>query len=98
MPMSLSTFPARKRHMRQRHLAKRAHPWHIAALGVAIWALLIGASGVVAPAQPAPASLREVAAFLGAMPLPEGSSLSRLTQTGSYQKFAKTMQHDWAHF
>jgi hypothetical protein len=84
--------------MRQRHLPKRACLWHILFLWLGIWALLIGASGVVAQAQPAQVSLREVAAFLGAMPLPEGSSLSRLTQTAPYQKFAKTMQHDWAHF
>jgi hypothetical protein len=84
--------------MRQRHLPKRACLWHISSLWVAMSALLIGGFGVVANAQPAPASLQEVAAFLSAMPLPEGSSLSRLTRAASYQKFAKTMQHDWAHF
>jgi hypothetical protein len=98
MPISLSTFPARKPHMRQRHLPKRASLWPIVSLWGAIGVLLIGASGVVAHAQPAPASLWEVAAFLGAMPLPEGSSLSGLTQAAPYQTFAKTMQHDWAHF
>jgi NAD(P)H-dependent FMN reductase len=63
-----------------------------------MWVLLIGVSGIVAHAQPAQASLREVAAFLGAVRLPEGSSLFRLTLAAPYQKFAKTMQHDWAHF
>jgi hypothetical protein len=98
MPISLATFPSRKISMRQRHLSRWGRLLHLSSLWVAIGVLLIGVSGIVAHAQPASASLQEVAAFLGAMPLPEGSSLSRLTQTGSYQKFAKTMQHDWAHF
>src|SRR5215211_4829085 len=98
MPISLAAFPGRKTSMRRRYLSRWGCLLHISSLWVAIGVLLIGASGVVVHAQPAQASLREVAAFLGAVPLPEGSSLSRLTQAAPYQKFAKTIQHDWAHF
>ncbi len=74
--------------------------WYTSLLCAVILALVSVSFEVALCAQTPPSepSLRETAAFLGALPFPESSPLYRLTQTAGYQTFAKSLQQDWDHF
>lgn len=86
--------------MGQRYRHPRRRWFHI----LLLWGTLLAFAGsgfdVAAQVQTSPPkpSLTETAAFLGALPLPQGSPLYQQAQTATYRRFVKAMQNDWKHF